>query len=122
MSHWRSVRRDGRMKTAKSRRTLELPDRCVEALRADHKAEQMRIRQEAGDTWNELGPGVLHSARVGTPCSQCPAFVPPGRERGWGSIPRSGPRASYERVYRKELRQVITRGARAINELFGGSA
>jgi integrase len=33
---WRSVRRDGRMKTAKSRRTLELPDRCVDALR-DHK-------------------------------------------------------------------------------------
>jgi integrase len=30
---WRSVRRDGRMKTAKSRRTLELPNRCVEALR-----------------------------------------------------------------------------------------
>jgi site-specific recombinase XerD len=51
---WRSVRRDGRMKTAKSRRTLELPDRCVEALR-DHKAEQMRMRQEAGDSWNELG-------------------------------------------------------------------
>ena len=45
---WRSVRRDGRMKTAKSRRTLELPDRCVDALR-DHKADQMRMRQEAGD-------------------------------------------------------------------------
>jgi integrase len=29
---WRSVRRDGRMKTAKSRRTLELPDRCVDAF------------------------------------------------------------------------------------------
>ena len=42
------------MKTAKSRRTLELPDRCVDALR-DHKADQMRMRQEAGDSWNELG-------------------------------------------------------------------
>jgi integrase len=51
---WRSVRRDGRMKTAKSRRTLELPDRCVEALR-DHEAEQMKMRQEAGNSWNDLG-------------------------------------------------------------------
>jgi site-specific recombinase XerD len=42
------------MKTAKSRRTLELPDQCVEALR-DHKAEQMKMRREAGDSWNELG-------------------------------------------------------------------
>jgi integrase len=51
---WRSVRRDGRMKTAKSRRTLELPDRCVKALR-DHKAEQTKTRGEVGDSWNDLG-------------------------------------------------------------------
>ena len=51
---WRSVRRDGRMKTARSRRTLELPDRCVEALR-DHKAEQVKMRRQAGDSWVELG-------------------------------------------------------------------
>ena len=50
------------MKTAKSRRTLELPDQCVEALR-DHKAEQMKMRREAGDSWNEL---AWCSARVGT--------------------------------------------------------
>jgi integrase len=51
---WRSVRRDGRMKTAKSRRTLELPDRCVLALR-DHKAEQVKMRRQAGDSWVDLG-------------------------------------------------------------------
>ena len=51
---WRSVRRDGQMKTARSRRTLELPNRCVEALR-DHKAEQVKMRRKAGDSWVELG-------------------------------------------------------------------
>jgi integrase len=51
---WRSVRRDGRMKTARSRRTLELPNQCVEALR-DHKAEQVEKRRQAGDSWSELG-------------------------------------------------------------------
>jgi integrase len=50
---WRSVRRDGQMKTARSRRTLELPNRCVEALR-DHKAEQVKVRRQAGNSWVEL--------------------------------------------------------------------
>ena len=147
---WRSVRRDGRMKTAKSRRTLELPDRCVDALR-DHKAEQIRMRQEAGDFWNELG--LVFSTRHGS------ALDAANVRRSFrviastaGLTPRNGPRASCgtvscpcyqvlgvtieeiadlvshrstsvtERVYRKELRPVITRGARAINELFDADA
>ena len=42
------------MKTPKSRRTLELPDRCVQALR-DHKAEQMKTRRQTGNSWIEHG-------------------------------------------------------------------
>jgi hypothetical protein len=77
---WRSVRRDGRMKTARSRRTLELPDRCVEALR-DHKAEQVKMRHQAGDSSVELG--LVFCTGTGRPSTpQRPAFVPPGREPG----------------------------------------
>ena len=93
---WRSVRRDGRMKTAKSRRTLELPNRCVEVLR-DHKAEQVEIRRQAGDSWVAAGPRVLHAARVST------TPLTSGVRSVWwrarlGSIPRNGPLASYGTV------------------------
>ena len=113
----------------------------------------MKMRQEAGESWNDLGPGVLHPAGIGTRRSKRPAFVPPGRERGraqpQGMDPARvtaqfrvfaiklgaevtieeiahlvghGSTSVTERVCRKELRPVITRGARAINELFDGDA
>jgi integrase len=147
---WRSVRRDGRMKTAKSRRTLELPDRCVDALR-DHKAEQMRMRHEAGDYWNELGlvfctrhGSALDAANVRrsfrliasaaglnpkewTPRELRHSFVSLLSSSGVtieeiAHLVGHGSTSVTERVYRKELRPVITRGARAINELFDGDA
>jgi site-specific recombinase XerD len=146
---WRSVRRDGRMKTAKSRRTLELPDRCVDALR-DHKAEQMRMRQEAGDSWNELGlvfctrhGAALDAANVRrsfrliasaaglnpkqwTPREPRHSFVSSLSSSGVtieeiAHLVGDGSTSVTERVYRKELRPVITRGARAI-KLFDGDA
>ena len=40
---WRSVRAGGDTKTRKSRRTLELPQRCVDALLV-HREEQEEIR------------------------------------------------------------------------------
>ena len=51
-------------KTKKSRRTLALPQRCVDALQA-HRVRQERVRQTAGRRWqdNEL---VFPSA-VGAP-------------------------------------------------------
>jgi hypothetical protein len=42
---WRSVRAGGDTETRKSRRTLALPARCVEALRAQ------RVRQDAAAAW-----------------------------------------------------------------------
>ena len=137
------------MKTAKSRRTLELPDGCVDALR-DHKAEQMNAAGGRGLV--ELAePGVLHLARVGTRCSQRPRsfrliasaaglnpkeWTPRELRHSFVSLLSSsgvtieeiahlvghGSTSVTERVYRKELRPVITRGARAINELFDGDA
>jgi hypothetical protein len=94
-----------------------------------------------------IGPPQSATTDVG----QRPAFVPPGRERGQARpqgmdsarataqfpVPVLKPGVTIEeitrlvghgsvsvteRVYRKELRPVITRGARAINELFDGDA
>jgi integrase len=45
---WRSVRAGGDTKTRKSRRTLELPQRCVDALLA-HREKQGEIRQHVGE-------------------------------------------------------------------------
>jgi site-specific recombinase XerD len=135
---WRSVRRDGRMKTAKSRRTLELPNRCVEALR-DHKAEQMKMRREAGESWNELGlvfctrhgsaldaANVRRSFRlVASAAGLNPKeWTPRELRHSFVSLLSSsgvtieeiahfvghGSTSVTERVYRKELRPVITRG------------
>jgi len=61
---WRSVRAGGDTKTRKSRRTLALPQRCVEALRL-HRAAQDRERQEAGGQWKDHG--LVFASKVGTP-------------------------------------------------------
>jgi integrase len=52
ISLWRSVRRGGDTKTAKSRRTLELPRGCVDALRM-HRLAQLEARRAAGERWRE---------------------------------------------------------------------
>lgn len=61
---WRSVRAGGDTKTRKSRRTLALPQRCVDVL-ALQREQQARERQEAGDRWNEHG--LVFASKVGTP-------------------------------------------------------
>jgi integrase len=50
---WRSVRRGGDTKTRKSRRTLALPARCIEAPRKQ-RAQQAADRLAAGD-WQDSG-------------------------------------------------------------------
>lgn len=50
ISLWRSVRAGGDTKTKRSRRTLELPRRCVEVLRVQ-KVRQVEARLQAGDQW-----------------------------------------------------------------------
>ena len=64
MEVWRSVRRGGDTKTRKSRRTLALPQRCVEVLKS-HKVDQARDRKEAGERWQEHG--LVFTSKVGTP-------------------------------------------------------
>ncbi|GAA3771322.1 site-specific integrase [Streptomyces chiangmaiensis] len=61
---WRSVRRGGDTKTKKSRRTLALPARCVDAL-WQHFEDQGWERLAAGDEWDEHG--LVFSSAVGKP-------------------------------------------------------
>jgi len=61
---WRSVRRGGDTKTRKSRRTLALPTRCVEALWQQFE-DQGWDRLAAGDKWEEHG--LVFSSAVGKP-------------------------------------------------------
>jgi integrase len=60
---WRSVRADGDTKTRKSRRTLALPKRCVDALRA-LRDRQDRERVAAGSRWRDNG--LVFTTRYGT--------------------------------------------------------
>jgi integrase len=61
---WRSVRNGGDTKTRKSRRTLALPQRCVDAL-LEQRQNQDRDRDEAGDRWQDHG--LVFASKVGTP-------------------------------------------------------
>lgn len=60
---WRSVRAHGDTKTRKSRRTLALPRRCVEALTA-HRTAQNELKEKAGKRW--IDTGLVFSTRTGT--------------------------------------------------------
>jgi len=60
---WRSVRKGGDTKTRKSRRTLALPSRCIEALRKQ-RAQQAADRL-AADDWQDSG--LVFTTAVGTP-------------------------------------------------------
>ena len=51
---WRSVRQGGDTKTAKSRRTLALPQTAVQALR-EHRKRQAEDRLAAGALWQDHG-------------------------------------------------------------------
>ncbi|MEU1735876.1 tyrosine-type recombinase/integrase [Streptosporangium sp. NPDC020145] len=61
---WRSVRSGGDTKTRKSRRTLALPKRCVDVLRA-HQQTQQREQEKAGQPWD--ANGLVFASAVGTP-------------------------------------------------------
>jgi len=60
---WRSVRAGGDTKTKKSRRTLALPVRCVDALQ-DLREVQDAARRRAGAQWKETG--LVFSTKWGT--------------------------------------------------------
>lgn len=60
---WRSVRAGGKTKTKKSRRTLALPQRCVEAL-VFQRELQAQQREAVGNRWQEHD--LVFASAVGT--------------------------------------------------------
>lgn len=146
MQVWRSVRRGGDTKTARSRRTLELPDRCVTVLR-QHRKEQVEVRVRAGSSW--VDQDLVFCTGVGTELDAAnvrrsfravveragldgPGWTPRELRHSFVSLLSSSGMAIEdishlvghastnvtEKVYRKELRPVLTKGARAMDALF----
>ena len=145
---WRSVRAGGETKTKRSRRTLELPALCVDALR-EHRQRQVAQRIRMGQQW--VDNDLVFATRYGTELDAANvrrAFRTVAAAAGleasewtprelrhsfvsllssWGvpieDIAHLVGHASTsvtEKVYRKELRPVLSRGATAMDALFGG--
>lgn len=144
---WRSVRRGGDTKTQKSRRTLALPKRCVDALGAQ-RTMQDRDRELAGDLWREHG--LVFASRVGTPLDPSHvrrdfrlairgaegvepndwtprelrhSFVSLLSDHGKpleeiSRLVGHSSTAVTELVYRKQIRPVVQSGARAMDAIF----
>lgn len=144
---WRSVRAGADTKTRKSRRTLALPRRCVDAL-GEQRRQQDQDRVAAGARWQEHG--LVFASKVGTPLD--PSHV--RREfrraiRGAAELdpdewtPRElrhsfvsllsdngvpleeisrlvghSSTAVTELVYRKQIRPVLQHGATAMDQIF----
>ena len=143
---WRAERHGGDTKTEKSRRTLALPQRCVEALR-QHHALQARDRLRAGEIWQDHG--LVFASRLGTPLTAnnvIRAFRIITKKAGLGEdwVPREmrhtfvsvlsandvpvesiallvghGRTATTESVYRHEIRPALTQGAEVMDKIFG---
>ena len=143
---WRSVREGGDTKTEKSRRTLEIPDQAAEALR-QHHAKQAAKRLKAGDRWQgdlvfcartgtELAAGnvrrsfraITKAAGIGenwTPRELRHSFVSILSDNGVGieaiaDLVGHKTTVVTQKVYRHQLRPVITTGATTMNSIFTG--
>ena len=143
---WRADRYGGDTKTGKSRRTLALPGRCVEALR-EHKKRQARDRLRAGAMWKDHG--LVFSSRVGTPLTATNVLrafrlitEKAGLAKDWApremrhtfvsvlsanGVPVESiallaghdRTATTELVYRHEIRPALTQGAEVMDKIFG---
>ena len=146
MQLWRSVREGGDTKTRMSRRTLELPTECVVALRA-HKRWQTQSRMRNAAQWpgndlvftTQLGT-PLDAANVRRAFRQvaeqagleADKWTPRELRHSFVSLPSSAGipiedishlvghanTRTTEKVYRKELRPVLRRGAKAMDDIF----
>jgi integrase len=144
---WRSVREGGDTKTMKSRRTLALPQRCVEALRS-HRVRQEQEKKRAGDRWTDYGlvfattagtamdaAGVRRSFRRVTAAAGLDAKSWSPRELRHSFVSllsddgvpleaiadlcgHAGTTVT-EKVYRHQLRPVLLTGAVAMDRIFG---
>ena len=144
---WRSVRAGGDTKTRASRRTLALPERCVEALHEQHQRQDAQ-RRLVGPDWQDAD--LVFASEVGTPLDAANvrrgfrriataagldaaqwtprelrhSFVSLLSDKGVPIeqiarlVGHTGGSAVTETVYRKQLRPVINDGAAAMNELF----
>jgi len=143
---WRSVRHGGDTKTAKSRRSLGLPQAVVEALR-EHRVRQDEEKAAAAELWKDND--LVFTSTVGTELdaanvrryfrSICRAA---GIGEGWAprelrtsfvsllsasgvpveEIARLAGHSSSrttEVIYRKELRPVLVKGAEVMDQIFG---
>ncbi|MEV7321100.1 site-specific integrase [Streptomyces sp. NPDC093970] len=148
---WRSMRRHGDTKTRRSRRSLAMPQQTVAVMRA-HKRRELAECVAAGEEWTEdrlvfpTDAGELRSA-----LNVRRNFRSLLKEAGFGSPNEWTPRelrtsfvsvlsdhgipievisrlvghngsGTTEQVYRKQLRPVISEGAEAMDEIFGGEA
>jgi len=143
---WRAERHGGDTKTEKSRRTLALPQRCVEALR-QHYTLQARDRLRAGEIWQDHD--LIFASRIGTPLTAnnvIRAFRIITKKAGLGEdwVPREMRHtfvsvlsangvpvesiallaghertATTELVYRHEIRPALTQGAEVMDKIFG---
>jgi integrase len=144
---WRSVRSGADTKTRKSRRTLALPRRCVEALRF-HREFQAQQRQNSAAAWREHGlvfasavgtprdaNNVLRSFRAmvaktalnandWTPREMRHSFVSLLSDSGVAIediarlVGHKGGSEVTETIYRKQLRPVLLEGAAAMDRIF----
>lgn len=146
---WHSVRDDGDTKTQKSRRTLALPVRCVEALKA-HGLLQNLSREGTDRGWedddlvfatadgSELDAANVRrdfrrvvkaaglDAKQWTPRELRHSFVSLLSDSGMpieqiSRLVGHNGSAVTERVYRHQLRPVLQEGAQAMDGLFPGT-
>ena len=146
---WRSVRAHGDTKTEKSRRTLEVPEEVATALRALH-TRQAAQRLKAGEDWQDrnlvfctrTGTGldagnvrrsfraVTKAAGIGedwTPREMRHTFVSIMSDHDVpietiADLVGHASTAVTEKVYRHQLRPVITKGATTMNAIFSQKA
>lgn len=144
---WRSVRRRGETKTRKSRRTLAVPKQLASVLNA-HRAAQQEQRERLGIEWIEEGfvfgtdSGEQHSAhtvrhafrallrdagisdpKVWTPRELRHSFVSILSDHGIpieviARVVGHSSSGTTEKIYRKQIRPVVTDGAEAMDDIF----
>jgi len=143
---WRADRAGGDTKTPKSRRTLALARRCVEALR-EHRVRQAEDRLAAGPLWQDRD--LVFASTVGTPLDDHNVrrqFRVISEAAGLGTtwVPRElrhtfvsllsahgvpveaiallaghNQTATTELVYRHQIVPALTRGAEVMDQIFG---
>ncbi len=141
---WRSVRKHRDTKTEKSRHTLELPEEVAEALRVHH-TRQATERLKAGKKWQDnklvfctrtgarLDAGnvrrtfraITKDAGIGeewTPRELRHSFVSIMSDNGVpietiADLVEHAGTAVTEKVYRHQLKPVITKGAETMNTI-----